>query len=260
MGHPDLDRIYAERLTDEGAVGTSGVSLGAKIELDNHLGAYGFHAGVRVGSGVLAFGRFAETPHLVAQPWLVPPDAPLSDNLGGRHSFALHEFSQVAQRVGFVTATGQDFDSLGANDLWPTYVVPTVPPNEQIVVLPNKGVSRDATHDQIGLLEIFTQDRQHTVLLAHRSSDEDTSMLKIADGDSGITYSAEVQRWLVTIADADDVGGRTREITHLEKVGRQQGLTATQLANFSRKRVQAFHAKRQVTDAELCREIISERW
>lgn len=234
------------------------ISNAVQMGLSNEVRRYGIHEIQRVAHGVVAFCVDQSSP--VCLPWLIAPDAPSRDLIGGRHGFVYEEFFKVADeaRIGSFQSRGYD---VSYDDLVGTYVIDN-PQNETpyTVICDDLDRSKVMTSEQIELLEKLTaRYTDHQIVTRHKTGEDDT-FLKIKGGTTKeVPYGRIRSLQVPTLALAGDILGMTRELDNYAAYAQKHGLDQFEFLELAYKAVDAFGNGQRVSLDELCEGIIASR-
>lgn len=257
---PGLDAIhetYRARLEDEACY--TQVSEPTQQNLDMDVRRYGLHGIEKVAHGVLAFCVSEGSP--VCLPWLVAPDAPGHDIIGGRHGLVTQEFYPIAEQEGltsykFGARRGLDYD-----DFIGTYVIRDASNETPFTVICDSADAKDATPEHVELikdLSLLLED--HQIVIGAGGDITKRVFTKIKDGlAEEVTFGMQRGLKLETIAATNDIVGKARELENYASHAQKHGLDQWEFTLLASKAVEAFHAGRQVSLDDLCGEVIAER-
>jgi hypothetical protein len=118
--------------------------------LDYEVRRYGIQDISAIAHGVLAF--CVDNDAAVCLPWLIAPDAPPKDIIGGRHGFVYDEFYQVAESAG-LSSYKYARDGVDYDDLIGMYLVKN-PANESLfsVICDDTDLSKITTSENFKLI------------------------------------------------------------------------------------------------------------
>lgn len=255
----DLEAVietYATRLAMPECYTETSEALSSFLEYD--LRRFGLHPFDRIAHGVLAFCIDGDRSMCV--PWLVSPEAPYRDAIGGRHSFVAHEFYDIAEGVGFQSYTKGVSWEVSADDLIGTYIIRD-PKNETLFTAICDSTDTGLTSpDQIELIKDLSRllSDHRIVIDVGEGSDSVCSSIKSGDAKE-IPYGQQRGMRLPTIAEPGDVIGKARELESYASFAEKHGLSNSEFMTLTERAVSAFHDGRQIGLDALCLEIIAER-